>query len=189
MSAHVPDPTRSCIEQALLTVGLFAASLGVDLSPRLTPWEVVDGVRRFGAPRGGPVGFPRFGHFIGVEEALGWTVLAHWIEHGGHPIERMSRIGGASAQGWRVTLAGRTWSRAVATPQDHARVAELAAALLVLRRWACPVRPWGLRDLAADSVDRAQREASVRALGPRPAVALDSPIPTSYLAAHGTAAE
>lgn len=184
MSARVPDPTREVLFRALFTVGHFAESLGVEFSPLLqhhAAWEPPD-AWAVGAPS------PRLVNLTSAE-ALGWTVLAHWIEHGGHPIQRMSRIGGASAQGWRVDLAGRTWSRAVATPQDHARVAELAAALLVLHRWACPVRPWGLRDLAADSVDRAQREASVRALGPRPAVALDSPIPTSYLAAHGTAAE
>lgn len=188
MSARVPDPTRDRILDSLLAVGLFAESLGVQPSERLDRWAT-GGVPRFAMPLGGPSTGPVGGVMTSPVEALGWTVLAHWIEHGGHPIQRMSRIGGASAQGWRVTLAGRTWSRAVATPQDHARVAELAAALLVLRRWACPVRPWGLRDLQADAVDRVQREASVRALGPRPAVVLDSPIPADYLARHGTASE
>ena len=186
MSARIPDPTRETVLDALLVVGMFAEALGVEVSPLLTRSGIT--AWPFVLPFAGSRTEPALVTLTPIH-AVGWTVLAHWIEHGGHPIQRMSRIGGASAQGWRVTLAGRTWSRAVATPQDHARVAELAAALLVLRRWVCPVRPWGLRDLAADSVDRAQREASVRALGPRPAVALDSPIPTSYLAAHGTAAE
>lgn len=183
MSAPIPNPARDVLLRALYTVGHFAESLGVSRAETLTV-ENTCGMWVLPTPHPLPEVV-----FLTDVEALGWTVLAHWIEHGGHPIERKTRLGGASAVGWHVSLAGRTWSRAVATPQDHARVAELAAALLVLRRWACPVRPWGLRDLAADSVDRAQREASVRALGPRPAVALDSPIPTSYLAAHGTAAE
>lgn len=190
MSVRVPDPTREHVRAALETVGLVAESLGVERSPDLPtfgcaerPWATPAGER----PEWEPV--PIVTLLTNVE-AIGWTVLAHWIEHGGHPIaRRMSRIGGASATGWCVTLAGRCWSRAVATPQNHARVAELAAALLVLRRWACPVRPWGLKDLEAEAVDRAQREASVRALGPTRAVALDSSIPASYLAAHGTASE
>lgn len=191
MSAHVPDPTRERIRDALHVVGIFAQSLGVAVDARLTAWERFEPTdpRGYSLPRGGPLLGPPLGGLSCPEEALGWTVLAHWIEHGGHPIERHSRIGGASAVGWRVSLAGSTWSRAVASTQDHARVAELAAALLVLRRWVCPVRPWGLRDLQADSVDRAQREASVRALGPRPAQVIDSPIPADYLAAHGSASE
>lgn len=187
MSAHVPDPTRDVLLRALDTVGIFAASLGAQPSPLLAPSGV--GVWTAMVPLTGLQPLP---HLVTLSpvEALGWTVLAHWIEHGGHPIaRRMSRTGGASAVGWCVSLAGSTWSRAVASPQDHARVAELAAALLVLRRWACPVRPWGLRDLQAESVDRAQREASVRALGPRPAQVIDSPIPADYLAAHGSASE
>lgn len=176
------------MRDALHVVGIFAQSLGVAVSGRLSEWERFNPTdpRGYSLPRLGP---PNLSSLSCPEEALGWTVLAHWIEHGGHPILPVHRHGARPTYGWRVSLAGSTWSRAIASTQDHARVAELAAALLVLRRWAHTPEPWGLRDLQAESVDRAQREASVRALGPRPAVVLDSPIPADYLAAHGTASE
>lgn len=184
MSARIPNPARDTILDALLAVGVFADALGVQVAGLVVGapglWEF--GLRpNMPAPLLGP---------LGRVHAIGWTVLAAWLEQGGHPIERMSRIGApSSAVGWRVTLAGKTWSRAIATLADHARVAELAAALLALRRWALPTHPWGLRDLQAEALDKAQREASVRALGPHPREVITSPIDPAYLAAHGTAAE
>lgn len=185
MSARIPNPARDAILDALLTVGVFADALGVEVDG-LAVTE--PGLWEFGWRDHAPV--PMLGP-IGRVRAIGWTVLAAWIEQGGNPIERStSRLGtGPLNVGWRVSLAGKTWSRAVATLADHARVAELAAALLVLRRWALPTRPWGLRDLQAEALDKVQREASVRALGPRPRVVMDSPIDPAYLAAHGTASE
>lgn len=188
MSARIPNPARDTILDALLTVGVFADALGV----------VITGMLSVGASSV-PLWEPHLSSHepspflpaVPRVHAIGWTVLAAWIEHGGNPIERSaSRVGtGPLTVGWRVSLAGKTWSRAIATLADHARVAELAAALLVLRRWALPTRPWGLRDLQAEALDKAQREASVRALGPRPREVIASPIDPTYLAAHGTAAE
>lgn len=183
MSARIPNPARDAILDALLTVGAFADAIGVavPIAALSGPWEPP-----VSALAPSPLVRP-----LGPVHAIGWTVLAAWIEQGGNPIERSaSRVGtGPLHVGWRVSLAGRTWSRAVATLADHGRVAELAAALLVLRRWALPTRPWGLRDLQAEALDKVQREASVRALGPRPRVVMDSPIDPAYLAAHGTASE
>lgn len=188
MSAHLPNPARDTILDALLAVGVFSDALGVEHSPMLRSSGVA--LWPFTFPRDNPHPLPLL-VTMDQGQALGWTVLAAWIEQGGNPIERStSRLGtGPLNVGWRVSLAGKTWSRAVATLADHARVAELAAALLVLRRWALPTRPWGLRDLQAEALDKVQREASVRALGPRPRVVMDSPIDPAYLAAHGTASE
>lgn len=185
MSARIPNPARDTVLDALLTVGVFADALGVQVEG-LAVTE--PGLWEFGVHEDAP--HPMLGP-IGRVYAIGWTVLAAWIEQGGNPIERSaSRVGtGPLNVGWRVSLAGKTWSRAVATLADHARVADLAAALLVLRRWALPTRPWGLRDLQAEALDKVQREASVRAFGPRLSTPLVSPIDPAYLAAHGTAAE
>ena len=196
-------PTHQQVRDALRTVGIAAWGLGVELDRRLVPAgiavdylypEPVPLVRALGAPIGCDP--PASLGALDPVEALGWTALAAWIEGGVRPIEvlRWPRF-----VEYRLRLAGRHLSsgpawiagdadRLAGSRIDHAAAGELALALAVLRRWVAPSRPWGLRDMIAEHLERVGREATARAAGAKWTPIVD-PIPTGYLAAFGTANE
>lgn len=196
-------PTVGQIRKALHVVGVAAFGLGVKVDPRLHGWTSRD--------------WAEAGHFAGAAwyhlgphaplddhhgqtlshlEALGWTALAAWVEGGVRPLEvqRWPRF-----VEYRARLAGRHLSsgpawivgdadRLAGSRLDHAAFGELALALAVLRRWVAPTRPWGLRDMIAEHLERVGREATARAVGAKWVPTVD-PIPPGYLAAFGTADE
>ncbi len=193
------------ILDALRTVGVAAWGLGVEIDPRVVRvthvlghpvdagWggDAAQGLWRL--PEG--VATPYLGLVDGIA-ARGWTALAAWIEGGVRPVEvqRWPRF-----VEYRVRLAGRylasgaRWTtgdadRLAGSRLDHAAVGELALALAVLRRWVAPTRPWGLRDMIAEHLERVGREATGRGAGGRRVPIVD-PIPPGYVAAFGTADE
>lgn len=199
-------PTERQARDALRVVGIASWGLGVEPDRRLAfagfklaagaPDEIL---RR--APRGDPFDLPAFASpqalgLLDPVEALGWTALAAWVEGGVRPLEvqRWPRF-----VEYRARLAGRYLSsgpawivgdadRLAGSRLDHAAFGELALALAVLRRWVAPTRPWGLRDMIAEHLERVGREATARAVGAKWIPTVD-PIPPGYLAAFGTADE
>lgn len=188
-------PSSRQVRDALRTVGIAAWGLGVSPDPRLRE-HTGEWIGRWYHP-GLPLLIDDQGRAaLDQIEALGWTALAAWIEGGVRPVEvqRWPRF-----VEYRVRLAGRHLSsgpawivgdadRLAGSRLDHAAFGELALALAVLRRWVAPSRPWGLRDMIAEHLERVGREATARAVGARWVPIVD-PIPAGYLAAFGTADE
>ena len=211
-------PTVGQIREALHVVGTAACGLGVEVDPRLLGWTTRDwaeaghfaGVAWYHLGPLAPLddrNRPALTHL----EALGWTALAAWIEGGVRPIEvqrwprfveyrvRLAgRVASSGAARFGTALAGIAELAAggdadaaeleAANRGAHRDAGELALALAVLRRWVAPSRPWGLRDMIAEHLERVGREAAARAAG-RGSKQLFDPIPPGYLAAFGTADE